>query len=74
MLSKAQEKLIKSLHNNKGRQKSGLCLVEGQKVIDLAGDLVQLEFTNKDSDSFAGLVTTKNKNGWPSFNRILNLG
>ncbi|PJC01871.1 MAG: hypothetical protein CO073_02455 [Candidatus Komeilibacteria bacterium CG_4_9_14_0_8_um_filter_36_9] len=59
MLSKAQEKLIKSLHNNKGRQKSGLCLVEGQKVIDLAGDLVQLEFTNKDSDSFAGLVTTE---------------
>ncbi len=59
MLSKTQEKLIKSLHNKKGRTKANLCLVEGQKVIDLAGDLVQLKFTDKDSDSFAGLVTTE---------------
>ncbi|MFH1667499.1 MAG: RNA methyltransferase [Candidatus Komeilibacteria bacterium] len=59
MLSKAQEKLIKSLHNNKGRQKSGLCLVEGQKVIDLAGDLIETKFTKDDSMNFDQLVTTE---------------
>lgn len=59
MLSKAQEKLIKSLHTKKGREKSGLCLVEGQKVIETAGDAIKYTFTPADSKEFANLVTTE---------------
>lgn len=59
MLSKAAEKRIKSLHTKKGREKSGLCLVEGQKVIDTAGELVDFVFSRKDSDQFDDLVTTE---------------
>ena len=59
MLSNAQEKLIKSLHTKKGRQKSGLCLVEGRKVVELAGDLVEYVFGEEDSKSFEKLVTTE---------------
>ena len=33
MLSKAQQKLIRSLHSKKGRQQSGLCLIEGEKFV-----------------------------------------
>ena len=59
MLSNAQEKLIKSLHSKKGRQKSGLCLVEGRKVVELAGDLVEYVFGPEDSKNFEKLVTTE---------------
>lgn len=59
MLSKAQEKLIKSLHSKKGRQKNGLCLVEGRKVVELAGDLVEYVFGAGDSEEFKKLVTTE---------------
>lgn len=59
MLSKAQEKLIKSLHTKKGRQKSGLCLVEGKKVIETAGEMVEYQFGAEDSDDFKKLVTTE---------------
>lgn len=59
MLSKAQEKLIKTLHSKKGRAKSGLCLVEGRKVAELAGDFVQYVFGASDSNNFEKLVTTE---------------
>ncbi|MBT4722941.1 RNA methyltransferase [Candidatus Falkowbacteria bacterium] len=59
MLTKAQEKLIKSLHTKKGRQKAGLCLVEGKKNIELAGDLIEYKFTKEDSSEFDKLVTTE---------------
>ena len=58
-LSKNQEKLIKSLQTKKGREKSGFCLIEGQKVIDLAGESVEYTFSQQDSESFADLVTTE---------------
>ena len=58
MLTKAQEKLIKSLHTKKGREKSGLCLVEGEKVIKMADDLIDFKFSEKDSSQFSKLVTT----------------
>ncbi len=59
MLSKAQEKLIKSLHTKKGREKSGLCLVEGIKVIETAGNAVEYTFTENDTVIFDQLVTTE---------------
>lgn len=59
MLSKTQEKLIKSLHNNKGRVKAGLWLVEGTKFLKLAGSSVRLKFSPNDSKDFAKLTTTE---------------
>ncbi len=59
MITNAQEKLIKSLHQKKFRKETGLCLVEGQKVIDTAGNAVVLKFTSDDTRNFANLVTTE---------------
>ncbi|MBU2566923.1 RNA methyltransferase [Patescibacteria group bacterium] len=59
MLSFNQEKLIRSLSNKKGRDKSGLCLVEGEKVIKTAGAGVNYTFTKKDTKDFDKLVTTE---------------
>ncbi len=62
ILSKARVKMIRSLHTNKGRQKSGLCLVEGAKVIETAGDAVDFTFTREDAFDdieFNSLVTTE---------------
>lgn len=58
MFTKSQEKLVKSLQTKKGREKSGLCLVEGKKVIEMAGDLIEFTFTEKESPIFSKLVTT----------------
>jgi len=58
MLSNAQEKLIRSLQTNKGREKTGLCLVEGEKIIRMAGELIDFSFSENDSANFSKLVTT----------------
>ena len=58
MLSKAQEKLIRSLHTKKGRAEAGLLLLEGEKAIHEAGKAVEFTFTAKDSTRFSDLVTT----------------
>ncbi len=59
MLSNAQEKLIRSLHRKKGREESGRCLIEGAKVIETAGEAVDLVFTVSDTPEFEKLVTTE---------------
>ncbi len=59
MLSKAQEKLIRSLHTKKGRRESGLLLLEGEKAIAEAGKHVEFRFTRKDTAIFDELVTTE---------------
>lgn len=59
MLTKNQEKLIRSLQTKKGREESGLCLAEGKKVIEMAGDLVEYTFRESDTPIFAKLVTTE---------------
>lgn len=59
MLSNAKEKLIKSLHTKKGRQKHGLCLVEGEKVVKMAAEFVDFTFSRDDSDNFDSLVSTE---------------
>lgn len=58
-LSKQQQKLIKSLHTKKAREKTGLCLVEGEKVVKTAGDSVEYQFSAVDSDDYQNLVTTE---------------
>lgn len=59
MLSNAQEKKIKQLHTKKGREKLGLCLVEGKKPIETAGDAIEFSFTRSESGDFDRLVTTE---------------
>ncbi|MBD3281633.1 hypothetical protein GF391_02695 [Candidatus Uhrbacteria bacterium] len=59
MLSNSQEKLIRSLSTKKGREKTGLCLVEGDKVIKTAGDAIEYTFSKKDTKDFDKLVTTE---------------
>lgn len=58
-LSKNQEKLIKSLRTKKGREKSGQCLLEGEKVVGEAADWIEFAFTKEDSENFDELVTTE---------------
>lgn len=59
MLSKAQEKLVKALHTKKGREKHGLCLVEGEKVLETAGEAVEWRFTREDTAVYEQLVSTE---------------
>jgi TrmH family RNA methyltransferase len=59
MLTKAQETLIRSLQTPKGREKSGLCLVEGEKNVQEAGTAVEFAFARKDTKTFNRLVTTE---------------
>lgn len=59
MLSKAQEKRIRSLHRKKARRELGECLVEGANVIEAAGGAVEFTFTPKDTEAFVKLVTTQ---------------
>jgi TrmH family RNA methyltransferase len=58
MLTKAQEKLIRSLQTKKGRDETGLCLVEGEKVVEAARKYIDFEFAEEDSKDFKKLVTT----------------
>lgn len=59
MLTRAQEKLIRSLHTKKGRREAGLCLVEGRKSIEAAGGALEFTFSRKDSPRFDRIVTTE---------------
>jgi len=59
MLSKAQEKLIRSLRTGKGRETSGKCLVEGAKAIATAGNAVEFTFSRADTPEFDKLATTE---------------
>ncbi|MEK7619485.1 MAG: RNA methyltransferase [Patescibacteria group bacterium] len=59
MLTREQEKVIRSLSTKKGRDSSGLCLVEGKKVIETAGSAVVYTFGPNDTTRFFQLVTTE---------------
>lgn len=59
MLTNKQEKLIKSLHTKKGRKESGLCLVEGEKNIEMAQGTIDFTFTENDTENFNRLITTQ---------------
>lgn len=60
MLTNNQRKLLTQLETKKGRDKTGLCLVEGQKMIDTAGDAVEEVFHINDlgQRSFGKIATT----------------
>ncbi len=58
MLSKAREKLVRSLHTTKGRRESGLCLVEGEKNVSEAGESIEFTFTVEETDFYKQLVDT----------------
>lgn len=70
MLTRAQEKQIKSLHSKKGRRETGLCLVEGPKLIEAAGKQVAFTFTQEDTPRFDSLVTTKTPQNMAAVARI----
>ena len=59
MLSKSQEKLIRSLQTKMNRQRRGLCLVEGPKLIKEADKHIDFTFTKDDTDIFEQLVSTE---------------
>lgn len=59
MLGRSQEKKIRSLRSAKGREKHGLCLVEGGKAIETAGNAVLFTFSSEDTPAFDKLVTTE---------------
>lgn len=59
MLTRSQEKTIRSLQLKKFRRQLGLCLVEGKKVIETAGTMIEYIFTNKDTPLFNKLTTTE---------------
>ncbi|HJN84989.1 MAG TPA: RNA methyltransferase [Patescibacteria group bacterium] len=63
MLSDIKVKMIRSLKTKKGREKHGLCLVEGQKLIDAAGDAVDFTFSREDRMDFEDFMTTETPQG-----------
>lgn len=60
MLTNNQRKLMASLETKKGREKTGLCLVEGPKMIETAGDAVQevIHINDLGARSFGKIATT----------------
>ncbi len=70
MLTREQEKLIRSLAAKKGRDLSGLCLVEGKKAIETAGEAVVLTFESADTKHFSKLVTTQTPQGMAALAKI----
>ncbi|MFH2062924.1 MAG: RNA methyltransferase [bacterium] len=72
MLTKAQEKLIRSLHRGKERNETGLCLVEGGKSIAAAGDSVEFTFTRDDTPEFDRLLSTETPQNMAAVARIPN--
>lgn len=70
MLSKSEEKLIKSLHKKKYRQETGLCLVEGEKLVADLANFTDLVFNNEDTRVFSSLVTTDTPQGVAAIAKI----
>jgi len=60
MLTNNQRKLLALLETKKGRDKTGLCLVEGPKMIETAGKAVQevLHINDLGARSFSKIATT----------------
>lgn len=72
MLTRAQEKLIRSLQTKKGRRESGLCLVEGRKPIETAKGSIEFAFGRKDSPRFDKLVSVESPQELAAVARIPN--
>lgn len=59
MLIAAQEKILLTLTTKKGRRELGMFVVEGEKFVRDAGDLVDFTFTPADTKRFAEFVSTE---------------
>ncbi len=59
LISNEKIKFIRSLHTKKGRDESGMCLVEGSKCIEMAKDFIDFTFGPQDTTEFNKLVTTE---------------
>lgn len=73
MLSQAEQKRIRSLQTKKGRRETGLCLVEGEKVIQAAASAIVERFDRNDVESeaaFLKLVTTESPQEQAAIARI----
>lgn len=60
MLNRSQEKLVRAVMTKKGREKTGRCLVEGPKLLEEAGDLLDFYFDQHTTEGFKDIVTTDN--------------
>lgn len=59
MLTAAQEALLQQLTTKKGRKETGRFIIEGEKFVRDAGDLVEFVFTPEDTARFAEIVSTE---------------
>ncbi|WKZ24570.1 MAG: RNA methyltransferase [Patescibacteria group bacterium] len=59
MITLKQEKIIKKLLSKKGRQTTGLCLVEGKKNLEAAKNFLEFSFTVQDTKNFKKLLSVQ---------------
>ncbi len=72
MLNRSQEKLVRAVMTKKGREKTGRCLVEGPKLLEEAGDLLDFYFDQHTTEGFKDIVTTDNPQQVAGIARIPN--
>ncbi len=58
MLSKAQQRLLLALQKRKERESKRMCIIEGEKFVRDARDLVEFSFTPRDTTIFREVVST----------------
>lgn len=58
MLTKSQLKLLRDLQTKKGRKERGMFVIEGDKFVREASQLVEFMFTARDTGAFTELMST----------------
>jgi RNA methyltransferase, TrmH family len=59
MLSKSQHRLLLALQKRKEREERGMFIIEGEKFVRDAGQLVEFTFTDKDTTIYREVVSTE---------------
>lgn len=59
MLSKGQERILRELQLKKGRRERDMFIIEGEKFVREAKDLVEFTFTPHDTNQFREYVSTE---------------
>jgi TrmH family RNA methyltransferase len=59
VLGKPQERILRELQTKKGREERGMFIIEGEKFVKDAGDLVEFTFGPKDTNQFREYVSTE---------------
>jgi len=70
MLTAAQEKLLVRLTTKKGRKELGRFVVEGEKFVRDAGNLVEWTFTPADTNRFVEFVSTETPQAFAAVAKI----